>query len=189
MVVACSERGAARHACYDRAYGGSNRPKPKATPPCFSPSFSAVVTSFLLSPPSLSPNAPVNGAVGLLSSGNWHVCQATVETVLQGGTLRPNSGSSWTPRCNESWDRFCVNSCNYELKPMMMMGNQSVSTASDLSLSLTAKMGGKRRGRREEEENKREKKAAFYSEESEITIFESNDNEETQDKKILNLFV
>ncbi|XP_039009728.1 LOB domain-containing protein 39-like [Hibiscus syriacus] len=131
----------------------------------------------------------VNGAVGLLSSGNWHVCQATVETVLQGGTLRPNSGSSWTPRCNESWDRFCVNSCNYELKPMMMMGNQSVSTASDLSLSLTAKMGGKRRGRREEEENKREKKAAFYSEESEITIFESNDNEETQDKKILNLFV
>uniref|UniRef100_A0A5B7A4S4 Putative LOB domain-containing protein 38 n=1 Tax=Davidia involucrata TaxID=16924 RepID=A0A5B7A4S4_DAVIN len=32
---------------------------------------------------------PVNGAVGLLSIGYWHVCQAAVETVLRGGTLRP----------------------------------------------------------------------------------------------------
>lgn len=34
---------------------------------------------------------PVNGAVGLLWTGNWHVCQAAVETVLGGGTLRPIS--------------------------------------------------------------------------------------------------
>ncbi|CAA3002975.1 LOB domain-containing 37, partial [Olea europaea subsp. europaea] len=32
---------------------------------------------------------PVNGALGLLWTGNWHVCQAAVETVLQGGALRP----------------------------------------------------------------------------------------------------
>lgn len=32
---------------------------------------------------------PINGAVGLLWTGNWHVCQAAVETVLRGGTLRP----------------------------------------------------------------------------------------------------
>ncbi|GLU13462.1 hypothetical protein SLE2022_300980 [Rubroshorea leprosula] len=32
---------------------------------------------------------PVNGAVGLLWTGNWHVCQAAMETVLRGGTLRP----------------------------------------------------------------------------------------------------
>ncbi|CDP02585.1 unnamed protein product [Coffea canephora] len=31
---------------------------------------------------------PVNGAVGLLGTGNWQVCQAAVETVLRGGTLR-----------------------------------------------------------------------------------------------------
>ncbi|CAI9111294.1 OLC1v1011482C1 [Oldenlandia corymbosa var. corymbosa] len=41
---------------------------------------------------------PVSGAVGLLWSGNWQVCQVAVETVLRGGTLRaiPNllSGSS-----------------------------------------------------------------------------------------------
>uniref|UniRef100_A0A7N0T514 LOB domain-containing protein n=1 Tax=Kalanchoe fedtschenkoi TaxID=63787 RepID=A0A7N0T514_KALFE len=34
---------------------------------------------------------PVNGAVGLLGTGNWQVCQAAVETVLRGGTLRPVS--------------------------------------------------------------------------------------------------
>ncbi|KAL7614707.1 LOB domain-containing protein 37 [Lactuca sativa] len=32
---------------------------------------------------------PVNGAVGLLWTGNWHLCQASVDTVLRGGTLRP----------------------------------------------------------------------------------------------------
>lgn len=34
---------------------------------------------------------PVNGAVGLLWTGNWQECQAAVETVLRGGTLRPVS--------------------------------------------------------------------------------------------------
>ncbi|KAL8172033.1 hypothetical protein V2J09_023837 [Rumex salicifolius] len=32
---------------------------------------------------------PVNGAVGLLCSGNWHICQSAVQTVLSGGVLRP----------------------------------------------------------------------------------------------------
>lgn len=32
---------------------------------------------------------PVFGAVGLLWSGNWGVCQAAVETILKGGSLRP----------------------------------------------------------------------------------------------------
>ncbi|GMH24054.1 hypothetical protein Nepgr_025897 [Nepenthes gracilis] len=32
---------------------------------------------------------PVNGAVGLLWTGNWHICQAAVETILRGGSLRP----------------------------------------------------------------------------------------------------
>ncbi|CAL5357427.1 unnamed protein product [Camellia sinensis] len=31
---------------------------------------------------------PVNGAVGLLWTGNWHLCQAAVQTVLRGGALR-----------------------------------------------------------------------------------------------------
>ena len=32
---------------------------------------------------------PVNGAVGLLCSGNWHACHAAVDTVLAGGVLGP----------------------------------------------------------------------------------------------------
>lgn len=32
---------------------------------------------------------PVSGAVGLLWTGNWSVCQSAVETVLRGGTLQP----------------------------------------------------------------------------------------------------
>ncbi|XVF45000.1 hypothetical protein PTKIN_Ptkin02bG0170400 [Pterospermum kingtungense] len=32
---------------------------------------------------------PVSGAVGLLWTGNWNVCQSTVETVLRGGALQP----------------------------------------------------------------------------------------------------
>lgn len=32
---------------------------------------------------------PINGAVGLLSTGNWQVCQNAVSTVLGGGTLHP----------------------------------------------------------------------------------------------------
>lgn len=38
---------------------------------------------------------PVNGAVGLLWTGNWHECQAAVETVLRSGTLRPVSVSEF----------------------------------------------------------------------------------------------
>ncbi|GLT47368.1 hypothetical protein SLA2020_210710 [Shorea laevis] len=32
---------------------------------------------------------PVSGAVGLLWSGNWHVCESAVQTVLRGGSLQP----------------------------------------------------------------------------------------------------
>ncbi|URD98821.1 hypothetical protein MUK42_30482 [Musa troglodytarum] len=32
---------------------------------------------------------PVTGATGLLWTGNWHLCQAAVATVLGGGTIRP----------------------------------------------------------------------------------------------------
>ncbi|CAI9104290.1 OLC1v1002931C1 [Oldenlandia corymbosa var. corymbosa] len=32
---------------------------------------------------------PVSGVVGLLWTGNWHLCQSAVETVLRGGRLRP----------------------------------------------------------------------------------------------------
>lgn len=31
----------------------------------------------------------MHGAVGLLGTGNWHLCQAAVDTVLRGGAIGP----------------------------------------------------------------------------------------------------
>ncbi|KAE9589351.1 hypothetical protein Lal_00000079 [Lupinus albus] len=46
---------------------------------------------------------PVNGVVGLLWSGNWHLCQLGVEKVLKGGSpLNPN------PHHHEEVDRVMV---------------------------------------------------------------------------------
>lgn len=42
---------------------------------------------------------PVFGAVGLLWSGNWQACQAAVDTVLKGGSLRPPSPTSLSSSC------------------------------------------------------------------------------------------
>lgn len=40
---------------------------------------------------------PVNGAIGLLSTGNWHLCEAGVRTVLAGGTPAVLMNSSQIP--------------------------------------------------------------------------------------------
>ncbi|GMN37863.1 hypothetical protein TIFTF001_007176 [Ficus carica] len=44
---------------------------------------------------------PVNGAVGLLWTGNWHVCQTAVETVLRGGALGPLAESFGGPAAGD----------------------------------------------------------------------------------------
>lgn len=53
---------------------------------CFS--FPALFQSLLYEACGRTVN-PVNGAVGLLWTGNWQLCQAAVDTVLRGGLLRP----------------------------------------------------------------------------------------------------
>ncbi|CAH9125381.1 unnamed protein product [Cuscuta epithymum] len=40
---------------------------------------------------------PVGGAVGLLSTGNWHLCVQAVETVLAGGALQPIAADCLNP--------------------------------------------------------------------------------------------
>lgn len=50
--------------------------------------FSALFQSLLYEAVGRTIN-PVHGAVGLLWTGNWHVCKSAVETVLQGGALGP----------------------------------------------------------------------------------------------------
>ncbi|KAI8550067.1 hypothetical protein RHMOL_Rhmol06G0075500 [Rhododendron molle] len=49
---------------------------------------------------------PVNGALGLLSTGNWHLCQVAVKTVLSGGALRPIGAGIVTPAQTEAFHSF-----------------------------------------------------------------------------------
>ncbi|THG23608.1 hypothetical protein TEA_025946 [Camellia sinensis var. sinensis] len=57
---------------------------------------------------------PVNGAVGLLWTGNWHVCQAAVETVLRGGALRPIPEFSGASPADEFDDASNTNNHNID---------------------------------------------------------------------------
>ncbi|EEF52296.1 LOB domain-containing protein 38 [Ricinus communis] len=135
---------------------------------------------------------PVNGAVGLLWSGNWHVCQVAVETVLSGGILRPLPGllsGVLAQNHDESSDRFSAE--GYRLRNMMTWAqskpyintNMNMNQASsDLNLSLTPKLTGSCRVKRG-----RDHAVSFCTEESsEMTTFESNGGDR---KKLLNLFV
>lgn len=79
---------------------------------------------------------PVNGAVGLLSTGNWHICQAAVETVLRGGALRPitdleSSSSECTDifklRDSSSTSRLRVEKRRRPYEPEMKMPDPSLT--------------------------------------------------------------
>lgn len=49
---------------------------------------------------------PVNGAMGLLSTGNWHLCEAGVQTVLAGGSPAPLGDETWIQEVDESSEVF-----------------------------------------------------------------------------------
>lgn len=66
--------------------------------------------------------SPVSGATGLLSTGNWHVCQAAVATVLRGGALKPIP-----PEHDDAFD------CSQKRRRF-----PDVVQVGDLDLSLTA---------------------------------------------------
>ncbi|CAM8940888.1 unnamed protein product [Rhodiola kirilowii] len=78
--------------------------------------------------------SPVNGSVGLLGSGSWQVCQAAVETVLQGGKLQPLPDfSRYSPDSDETSDvAFQPNSQMLKRKQRSDVSNNYA----DLNLSL-----------------------------------------------------
>ncbi|AEE86808.1 LOB domain-containing protein 39 [Arabidopsis thaliana] len=96
---------------------------------------------------------PVNGAVGMLWTRNWHVCQAAVETVLRGGTLRPISDLLESPSlmisCDESseiWHqdvsrnqthhcRFSTSRSTTEMKDSLV-NRKRLKSDSDLDLQV-----------------------------------------------------
>ncbi|CAA3001129.1 Hypothetical predicted protein [Olea europaea subsp. europaea] len=127
---------------------------------------------------------PVNGAVGLLSTGNWHVCQAAVDTILQGGTLRPISEFvSGPPELDELQDP----SLNLRLKVQKHrrlpdeLGN--LTEVADLDLNLTT--GFESKNLSSLFEKRRLGSPSMNSEESGTTTCE---NQLPTKPKLLNLF-
>ncbi|KAH8516390.1 hypothetical protein Peur_047666 [Populus x canadensis] len=131
---------------------------------------------------------PVNGVVGLLWSGNWHMCQEAVETVLSGGALRPLPGiltGVLAPNCDESSDRFSAaaytvhNMARNQSRSFAKENNNEVVSDHRVNLCLARGKGGRdKRGR---------DAVSFYTGgESETISFESSGGDK---KRLLNLFV
>lgn len=140
---------------------------------------------------------PVNGAVGLLGTGNWHVCQAAVETVLRGGTLRPipellTSGAPF-PSSDEVSEAevTCTNMWNLgdpspnsrpKVSPKRRRSgepNQPYQTDLDLRLTPAKSVYN--------QEIRRPGTPSMNSEES-VTTFESGFADQYGERKLLNLF-
>ncbi|OMP01852.1 hypothetical protein COLO4_11550 [Corchorus olitorius] len=158
---------------------------------------------------------PVNGAVGLLWTGNWHVCQAAVETVLRGGTLRPMPElMAPTPASDEASEATCAtdmwklqetattnlnsNNCRFsnsrsKVSPKRKRVEEFKKLQpSDLDLCLTPTFTGKRVV---VPENRRPGSPSMNSEESgtttcfESTGFADQQGQRADNKQLLNLFV
>ncbi|KAL4583429.1 hypothetical protein LXL04_008001 [Taraxacum kok-saghyz] len=105
---------------------------------------------------------PVNGAIGLLCTGNWHICQAAVRTVLDGGTppvllnschIPEHNGCSEVPYTAADWSEMMIRNkihsgkCSIANAPLLknlVVGssatadeqNFSAMTASNISTSF-----------------------------------------------------
>ncbi|CAH8305794.1 unnamed protein product [Eruca vesicaria subsp. sativa] len=151
---------------------------------------------------------PVNGAVGLLSTGNWNVCQAAVETVLRGGSLRPipelltrDGGSDEASEIcmdilNDSGDRKSYHHCRFSTSgsrktvsppKRKRLASEQRRPSSELGLSLISDFPVKKMPVKEE--TCRPETPSIHSEESVATVSFSNitaGGGETT--KLLNLF-
>lgn len=153
---------------------------------------------------------PINGAVGLLWTGNWHVCQAAVETVLRGGALTPmpdligldaptpatDEASEAEVTCTDIW-RIRDPNPNYRFtgsrsnKVSSAGGKrkrpEAVATA-DLDLRLTPIFMQKVSDYRSRPENRRQGSPSMTSEES-VTTVAYLESAHGGDRKVLNLFI
>lgn len=146
---------------------------------------------------------PVNGAVGLLWTGNWHVCQAAVETVLRGGALRPIpdflGASLDIDESSECTDIFKLqHPSQNNIQPTMQKRRRFPEEASnvlqlaDLDLSLTPGFQSQKVFNHALPENRRPATPSMNSEESgTTTCFESGTvigNHQGNEPKLLSLF-
>ncbi|CAN4079761.1 unnamed protein product [Withania somnifera] len=133
---------------------------------------------------------PVNGAVGLLWTGNWHVCQAAVETVLRGATLEIDEVSECT-------GAFKLQDPCQNMQPKLLKRRrfpEETSMLADLDLSLTPGFNQKVYNNHPlPENNRRSGTPSMNSEESgTTTCFEStgviNGDHQGTGPKLLSLF-
>lgn len=139
---------------------------------------------------------PVNGALGLLWTGNWHVCQAAVETVLQGGVLRPipeflSDSSSEHDNISECTDMFKLQQSKLNSPPKVQKRRRGlpdepakIMQLTDLDLSLMPNFQSEK-GIPLQEADRRLGSPSMNSEESVITTF---GDQQSHEPKLLNLF-
>lgn len=134
---------------------------------------------------------PVNGALGLLWTGNWQLCQAAVDTVLRGGVLRPMTDK--TPPTDAEDASAASNVHISRLKDLMVNSRPKRNGVDDkaghLGLNMTSPFPA-----RMTTAGGRVKRRAPSPEESETTTSEScfeynyQNLEDGQEKKLLRLF-
>ncbi|KAK7858518.1 lob domain-containing protein 39 [Quercus suber] len=129
---------------------------------------------------------PVDGSVGLLARGKWHVCQTAVDTVLAGGTVTPLTEFETLTN-----GIFHDTTCNPYLPFTAFMQDAQPSDPA-LTLSLGPKKNNTNPWNGYPRALKQRMMAAadtmsssFSSEVSEMTSFGSSGNDQ---KKVLNLF-
>ncbi|KAL2499601.1 LOB domain-containing protein 37 [Abeliophyllum distichum] len=131
---------------------------------------------------------PVNGALGLLWTGNWNVCQAAVETVLQGGSLRPipdfpSDSSSENDNISDCTDMFKLQHPKVQQRRHLPDEPAKITQLADLDLSLMPNFEGEKRIPLQED--RRLGSPSFNSEESVTTTF---GDQQSHEPKLLNLF-
>ncbi|KAL4355344.1 hypothetical protein GQ457_06G040440 [Hibiscus cannabinus] len=136
---------------------------------------------------------PVNGAVGLLWTGNWRVCQEAVETVLRGGSLHAMPELMAPTPASDMWKLREETSANLNSRSKVSVSPKRKRVEefkklqpSDLDLCLTASSTGKRAA-----DDRRPGTPSMNSEESvTTTCFElAFADQQGADKKLLNLFL
>ncbi|GFY81053.1 LOB domain-containing protein 39 [Actinidia rufa] len=147
---------------------------------------------------------PVNGAVGLLWTGNWHVCQAAVQTVLRGGALRPipkflAGGALSPPDLDDPSEArvTCTDMFNIHQNPIpspkskapkrRQVNERAENQLAGLGLSLTPRLAIEETSSKNSGEKRRDRTPSMNSEESvTTTCFESGGF--GAEPKLLNFF-
>ncbi|KAI3675343.1 hypothetical protein L1987_84932 [Smallanthus sonchifolius] len=128
---------------------------------------------------------PVNGAVGLLWTGNWHLCQSAVATVVRGGSIRAMPEMFSVGRTTDSDNASEAINCSFNEKRKLI--------PEDLELGLTRSSLKEEVRRSSDGDDRCTKKlrttTSLEVELSETTTFESGTDSGSSETKLLHLFL